>query len=71
MKKARPFYETSYKLKVAKMVVDQRLIISQVCNDFTIGSQPLPDRSSNIVLKSMVSQALASQSRKSNNAYGC
>ncbi len=38
MKKARPFYETSYKLEVAKMVVAQGLAISQVCKDLTIGS---------------------------------
>ena len=38
MKKARPLYETSYKLEVAKMVVDQGLTISQVCKDLTIGS---------------------------------
>ena len=38
MKNARPFYEASYKLEVAKMVVDQGLTISQVCKDLTIGS---------------------------------
>ena len=38
MKKARPLYETSYKLEVAKMVVDQGLTIFQVCKDLTIGS---------------------------------
>ena len=38
MKKARLLYETSYKLAVAKMVVDQGLTISQVCKGLTIGS---------------------------------
>ena len=38
MKKTRPLYETSYKLEVAKMVVDHGLTISQVCKDLTIGS---------------------------------
>ena len=41
MKKARPLYETSYKLEVAKMVVDQGLTISQVCKDLTIGSSAI------------------------------
>ena len=38
MKKARPFYEASYKLEVARMVVAQGLTISQVCKDLSIGS---------------------------------
>ena len=33
MNKARPFYETSYKLEVAKMVVDQGFTMTQVCKD--------------------------------------
>ena len=37
MKSARPFYEASYKLEVAKMVVDRGLTIAQVCKDLTIG----------------------------------
>ena len=36
-----PFYEASYKLEVAKMVVDQELTISQVCKDLTIGSSAI------------------------------
>ena len=38
MKKTRPFYEASYKLEVASMVVTQGLTISQVCKDLSIGS---------------------------------
>jgi transposase len=38
MNKARPLYEASYKLEVAKMVVDQGLTISQVCKDLSIES---------------------------------
>ena len=41
MKKARSLYETSYKLGVAKMVVDQGLTISQVCKDLTNGSSAI------------------------------
>jgi transposase len=37
MSKARPSYEASYKLEVAKMVVDQGLRLSQVCRDLSIG----------------------------------
>lgn len=36
MNKARPHYETSYKLEVAKMVVDQGLTQTQVCKDLSI-----------------------------------
>ena len=41
MNKARPFYETSYKLEVAKMVVDQRLTMTQVCKDLSISQSAL------------------------------
>ena len=33
MNKARPFYETSYKLEVAKIAVDQGFTMTQVCKD--------------------------------------
>jgi transposase len=33
----KPFYDDSYKLEVAKMVVDQGLTITQVCIDLSIG----------------------------------
>ena len=33
MSKAKPYYDTSYKLEVAKMVVEQGLTQSQVCQD--------------------------------------
>ena len=41
MNKARPFYETSYKLEVAKMVVDQGLTMTQVCKDWSISQSAL------------------------------
>lgn len=41
MSKARPYYETSYKLEVAKMVVDQSLIHMQVCKDLNISQLAL------------------------------
>ena len=41
MSKARPYYETSYKLEVAKMVVDQSLIQMQVCKDLSISQSAL------------------------------
>ena len=41
MSKARPYYETSYKLEVAKMVVDQSLIQMQVCKDLNISQSAL------------------------------
>lgn len=41
MNKARPFYESSYKLEVAKMVVDQGLTITQVCKDLSISQSAL------------------------------
>lgn len=33
MSKGKPYYETSYQLEVAKMVVDQGLTQTQVCKD--------------------------------------
>lgn len=36
MSKSRPSYEDSYKLEVAKMVVDQGLTKTQVCRDLSI-----------------------------------
>lgn len=41
MSKARPYYETSYKLEVAKMVVDQGLTQMQVCKDLSISQSAL------------------------------
>jgi transposase len=41
MSKARPYYETSYKLEVAKMVVDQGLTQAQVCKDLNISQSAL------------------------------
>lgn len=41
MSKARPYYETSYKLEVAKMVVDQGLTLTQVCRDLSISQSAL------------------------------
>ena len=41
MSKARPYYETSYKLEVAKMVVDQGLTQMQVCKDLNISQSAL------------------------------
>ena len=41
MNKARLFYETSYKLEVAKMVVDQGLTMTQVCKDLSISQAAL------------------------------
>jgi transposase len=41
MNKARPYYETSYKLEVAKMVVDQGLTQAQVCKDLSISQSAL------------------------------
>ena len=38
MKNARPIYEASYQLEVAKIVLDQGLTISQVGKDLTIWS---------------------------------
>ena len=36
MSKGRPHDKTSYKLEVAKMVVDQGLTQTQVCKDLSI-----------------------------------
>jgi len=36
MSKSRPSYEDSYKLEVAKMVVEQGLTKTQVCRDLSI-----------------------------------
>lgn len=36
MSKSRPSYEDSYKLEVAKIVVDQGLTKTQVCRDLSI-----------------------------------
>jgi transposase len=36
MSEARPFYEPSYKLEVAKKVVDQEFSITQICRDLSI-----------------------------------
>lgn len=36
MREARPFYEPSYKLEVAKKVVDQEFSITQICRDLSI-----------------------------------
>lgn len=36
MSKARPYYDLSYKLEVAKMVVDLGLTQMQVCKDLSI-----------------------------------
>ena len=41
MSKARPYYETSYKLEVAKMVVDQGLTQMLVCQDLSISQSAL------------------------------
>ena len=41
MNKARPYYETSCKLEVAKMVVDQGLTMTQVCKDLSISQSAL------------------------------
>ena len=41
MSKARPYYETSYKLEVAKMVVDQGLTQIQACKDLSISQSAL------------------------------
>ena len=41
MNKARPYYETSYKLEVANMVVDQGLTQAQVCKDLSISQSAL------------------------------
>ena len=43
MKKTRLLYETSYKLAVAKMVVDQGLSISKVCQDTEVSSVIMRD----------------------------
>ena len=36
MSKAKPYYDTSYKFEVAKMVVEQGLTQSHVCQDLSI-----------------------------------
>ena len=41
MSKARPYYDLSYKLEVAKMVVDQGLTQMQVCKDLSISQSAL------------------------------
>ena len=41
MSKARPYYETSYKLEVAKMVVNQGFTQVQVCKDLNISQSAL------------------------------
>ena len=41
MSKARRYYETSYKLEVAKMVVDLGLTQIQVCKDLSISQSAL------------------------------
>lgn len=41
MSKAKPYYDTSYKLEVAKMVVEQGLTQSQVCQDLSISQSAI------------------------------
>ena len=41
MSKARPYYETSYKLEVAKIVVNQGFTQMQVCKDLSISQSAL------------------------------
>ena len=41
MSKVRPYYETSYKLEVAKMLVDLGLTQMQVCKDLSINQSSL------------------------------
>ena len=41
MSKARPYYETSYKLEVEKMVVGQGFTQKQVCKDLNIRQSAL------------------------------
>lgn len=41
MRKARPYYETSYKLEIAKMVVYQGLTQIQVCKGLSISQSAL------------------------------
>ena len=57
MRKARPYYETSYKLEIAKMVVDQGLTQIQVCKGLSI-SQIWTDGLNNTGLKHAVNQAM-------------